>query len=277
MRNNLAETLCTPRIGRVGSSDPTQGSVSDFAGVWIGDLPEAEQLKRFNRLKDQLGEIGKRAENCLTGEWRVISEEYVNGSLSLIVYLHAAQSTDEPNQVAMRHGDVAVSKSIAALVFDIDLHQASNVHGGNEQFMLVDIVKLADFPQLKLPSRVRLYFVENKRGKIGIHLSNKPKGLKGLHVAPSLGHWKADPIGFGIGKLCDDMIESGAEIVNGISNDGRDFRWIRGRQIDLNRICSGLTVFLGNDYGEVRFEEGHNHMHKFLEMTVCPRDLKART
>src|SRR5262249_23621501 len=135
-------------------------------------------------------------------------------------------------------------------------------------------VKLADFPDFKFSSRVRLYFIKDKRGKIGIPISNKPKGLKGLHVAPSLRCWEADPVRFGIGKLCDDVIEGGSKIVNGIANDGGNFRWIRGSQVDLDGICSGLTIFLGKDYGEVRFEEGHDCKHKFLEMTVCPAILR---
>jgi hypothetical protein len=192
------------------------------------------------------------------------------------VYLYAAQSAGETDKASVVQRDMAVTESIAVLIFDIDIQQAGDISGGDKQSMLVDIVKLADFPQLKFSSRVRLYFIKNKRGKIGIPLSNKPKGSKGLHVAPSLGHWKADPVGFGIGKLCDDMVKGGPKIVNGVSNDGWNFRWIRGSQIDLNRICSGLTIFLGKDYGEVRFEEGHNCKHKFLEMTVCPLNLETR-
>lgn len=241
-----------------------------FAGVWIGDCPEAEQFKRFNRLKDQFREIGKRAENGLTGEWRILSEEYVNGRFRLIVYLYPAKALGEADDMTVYERDMAVSKSVAALVFDIDIEKARDIQGGNEEFMLVDIVKLADFPDLKLSSRVRLYLIENEGGKIGIHVPDKPKGGRGFHVAPSLARWKADPVGFGIGKLYDDVIKRGSQIVDGVSNDGRNLRWVRGRQIDLDRICSGITIFLGADYGEVRFQEDHDCLHEFAEMAFCP-------
>jgi hypothetical protein len=249
---------------------------SSYDGVWIGDCPEAERLKRFNCLKDQFREIGQRAENGLAGEWRILSEDYINARVSLVVYLHLAHSGNDRSDSALRHGNEIVHKSIAMLVFDIETPKAGKIDGWNEKFVLVDIVKLADLPELKLSSRVRLYFIKDEGGKIGIPIPDRPKTGKGLHVAPSLGHWKAQPIRFGIGELYDDMVECGSQVVNGIANDGRYLRWIRGRRIDLERICSGIPVFVGADYGKVVcVENGHDCTHEFAEMAFCPRDLQS--
>src|SRR5215472_4099023 len=182
-------------------SDAAIALNSDFSGVWIGDLPEAKQLKRFDRLKHEFRKIGKDRNNGSAGKRCFVSEAYVDARLSLVVYFyHPGATAWDFQHRSLFDGGKGISNPVAAVVFNVQAEKGGDFGNGDEELVLVDVVKLCQFPNLKLTSRVGLYLIEKEVGKLR-HLR---------HIAWYLGEASTSPRSFPTGRL----IQSGSRPVN---------------------------------------------------------------
>lgn len=247
---------------------------SDFSGVWIGDLPEAEQLKRFERLKRHFREIGENFKDRKAGERCFMSEAYVDARLSLVVYFYlSGAAARELQHRSLFDGNKGICNAVAAIVFNVQAEKSGNLGDGDEELVLVDVVKLRQFPDLKLASRVRLYLIEDEIGEPWQLAPYRFVPLRGFYLGSFLFDRKADPIRIDAGKIHHDIIEGRPQIVNSVPNDHGEFGWVRGRRIDLDKIVSGLTVLLDGNFAEVRLKEGNDRLYVLANVAVAPFNL----
>lgn len=254
-----------------GEYIPKDDLGGSFAGVWIGDLPKAEQLKRRNRLKNQLREMGQRFENRLVFERCSAAKLYISGRFSLLVYLDLAVASDEALDSSLQNRRVSDLENIAVLIFDLEVHEAGDIDRRDDELVLVDVVQFPQFPDLKLASRVRLYFVENELGEIGQGLLYRSIGGRfKFHVVPFFTSRETQPIYVDARNINDDVVECRPQVMNCIPDNERDLGWKRGGRVDLERISAGITIFLGDQFAEVRLQEGRDYVHKLMDVAVGP-------
>jgi hypothetical protein len=245
---------------------------SSFDGVWVGVIPETEKLKRFDSLKNQLRELGERFENRLVLERCSWCEAYVDGRLSVVVYLDLSEPLREVQNCPLLNAEANLAEPIAALVFDVHPGKATDIHGRDEESMLVDIVKCTQFPDLKLTSLVRLYFINDMRGKIGQGFLYRSVIGGALNVVPFFAGRHGRPIVTG-SELNNDVVEGRSKVMNCITNNERDFGWKRGGRVYLDAIVPRLRILLNMQSAEVSFEEGYNNRQKILDVAVGPLNL----
>jgi hypothetical protein len=253
-----------------------QNAGNPFRGVWIEDLPEAERLKRFDRLKRQFVEIGKGADYVLVKKWRSVSEEYVDANLSLVVYLHVVRTNDGGRAGAIQDGHVGDLPPIAVLIFNLQPHHTGYIDGGDHKSMLVHIVESRQFPHLELASLVRLYFVEDKVGEKWMLPPYRFEAGRGFYLRPFLSDRQRDPVGSQASELHNYVVQRCPEIMNGISDNQWNVGWVRGNRSDLEIIVSRMRILLDMDFTEVRFEEGLDEFYQLADVAVCPLDFQAR-
>lgn len=240
-------------------------------GVWIGDCTEAEALKRLDRLKGELREAGERFQNRIILERDFWPELYVHGRLSFIFYF---KRTDACNcaDASMRNIQSSEKYRHAVLVLHYQAGDAGDVKCRDNEFVFVDIVQLAQFPNTKLTSLIGLYFFENEVGEVGDGFFYRSVGGRfACHIVPFFAGRQINSVI--TGKLDNDIIKRASKVMNSVPDNERDLGWIRGSQVDLNNLCSGFRVFLNDHAVEVCLQEGRDNGYKLIDMAVGPLNL----
>lgn len=169
--------------------------------------------------------------------------------------------------------DKGACDTVAAVIFNVDTMQGGNGNDRNEELVLVDVVKLCQFPNLKLSSRVRLYFIKEEAGKARKLPPYRFVNGRGFYIRSTLPDREADPVRIEAGELYDDVIKRRPKIVHNIANDGWKHGWIRGGRIHLDKIAAGITIFLDGQFAEVRLKEGYDRFCILANVAVGPFDL----
>jgi hypothetical protein len=199
---------------------------------------KVESLEAFDRLKGEFSELIERFKNRFTRERCSWSEAYAQGRVSLVVYFNwPTECLGGRKTIAGRKPNVG--GEFSALIFHAHSESMGLVVCRQNQAMLVDTVKLGKFPQPKLTSVVRLYFVNDERGEVGEFRLYRSVmlGLR-YYVVPRSADWQGHP--FYAGNSDHDVIERGSQIVNGVP----DYQRNAGRELcyadNLGALCSGL-------------------------------------
>ncbi|MEX0802031.1 MAG: hypothetical protein WD688_01730 [Candidatus Binatia bacterium] len=244
-----------------------------FSGVWIGDLPEAERLKRQNRFRTELTELRERWDNRLVLERCSLWEEYRRGRLSVACYLERRAGHDHSEFASGMHGGAAIGQPISVLIFRVDPRNGLDRDDGDEELVFVEVVELGDLPESKIPSLVRLYHIENMRGELGRGFLYRSEIMRGYKVLPFFAYRERDPVVVFPDEVRGNIVERGAQIVHDVANQERNFGWRRGERVELQEIAAGLRVLLNMNFAEVRLKKPLQDRFDSLDVVVGPLDL----
>jgi hypothetical protein len=240
------------------------GEKLEWNGVWVGDCPEAEQLKRLDCL-----EIDERWNNRLVLEQCSIGEQYIRGRLAVACYLHLAGNPDGVQNAAFVDNKRHIDKLISVLIFCANPSQGLDRGNRDEELVLVDVVQLPNFPDIKVPSAVRLYLVTNEDCEIGEGSLYRSEILGGYKILPFVPYRERNSVIVFPDKEGCDIIEGASEIVNCIADDKGRIQWGIGNRIQLKQILPGISV----QFAEVRIEERFKDVIQLVDVAVGPLNL----
>lgn len=264
----------TPTIGQAGAEKSARVA------------PIEMRLERLDDTKDKLRKLFKRWDNRFVVEKLSIGKEYVSGRLSVAVYFHARGIIDSAKGATGINGSSKALKNVIVLVFQIDAGQTGGHEGGDQEAVFVDVVDFPESPKRKCSSLVRLYRVNDDIDKIGSGFlyQGVPALLScgrvcfkgGYKRVPSFVHGEGNPtiIASSVANnLTREVIESGPQIMHGVTDGKGDAGWHRCERVELEKIVSRVRLGLDVEFAEVRVEERGEMMLDFVDVAVGPLDL----
>ena len=245
---------------------------SSFDGVWIGDVPEAEALKRIDRLTCEFRELVKRFEDGFVIERCSWSEAYANARISLVLYFKLPGLFQLSATATARGANPLIGDRLAALVFKNYTESVGLMDRGQDQSMLVETVQLGKLPEHKLTSMVRLYLIDDKVREVGVgsHYRSIMAVLR-YYVVPRSAHGERH--GFNSGHADGDIVEGGPQVVDDVPNDERQCGW-RPCGIDhAKELISGLSIVLDDQLCRIRVDNGAVLLCKLVDVALGPMNL----
>jgi len=227
-----------------------------------------ESLKAFDRLKGEFAELVERFQNGFVLERGSWSEAYAQGRASLVMYFKWPEEC-LGGRKSVVDCEPKIAGALSALIFQVYSQSIGLIGRWQNQTMLVDTIKLGKFPQQKLASLVRLYFVHNERREVGNGLFYRSImcGLR-YYIVPRFADWQGHPVYAGNGDY--DVVECGSQIMNGISDNQRNAGWKLCYADDLDALLSGLEIVLDTQSCEVRIQKGAVLTDKFVDVALGP-------
>jgi hypothetical protein len=235
---------------------------------------EEEFFKRCDRFRGRLRELKQRWDNRLILEREPWGEAYLAGRLSVVCYLQAIGRLDGEVCTSAQHGNADIAKGVLALVYGANANHAPNVNDGNEESVLVEVVKLRDFPKMEVPSFVRLYRVHDEVGKIGegfLYASQGP-GV-GYKLVPFFAYRERDPIIVLPNGVEGNVVEGRSEVVDNISDDKWNLGWKRAERGYLQKMLPWFSLTVHPDCAEFRIEKCVKDRLQIIDVAIGPLDL----
>jgi hypothetical protein len=240
-----------------------------------------EALKPIERLGRDLADLQERWDNRLVLEKSSISELYVNGRIETVLY-GDWRVGDQQFCWACR---VASSRAIADNVpvqYGVNVADFGEGDGGQDQIVLVVVIKGVEGPQRFIRSVLRPYLIPKKFFGTGEGLLYRREVSAGYEVFPFGRHWE-EPTFFRRGRVpgCDNrigkMIQCSPEIVDSISDDEAErlWDWLLGPvgKLKLGRIfVSEKRVSYDFDFIE-RGVERRCAATQFINVAIGPLNL----
>lgn len=227
---------------------------------------EVESLKALDRLNGEFAELAERFKDGFVLERCSWSEAYAEGRISLIMYFNWSRECLVGRKALAGHKPT--HKTLAALIFNAHPGSKGLVDRRNDQAMLVDTIKLGEFPQQKLTSLVRLYHVENELRELGHSRLYRSVMSGRYYLVPRFGRGQRHPF---LAGYCDhDVIECGSQVMNDISDNERDTGWELCHGDSLDALLSGLGIVLNRQSCEVRIQKGAALTEKFVDVVLGP-------
>jgi hypothetical protein len=292
--NFLAFISLTPHAPYdVGTSAPVEASAGAGAPE-AGHLGE-ERLKSCHSVADEVSEMLDRFQHRPRLENLRLIERYIKREFHLLVHFHIREVNKEfvalferAEDVGGTDGDRNVRPDLSRKKFsnfrcarETTYYKRANINAtkagpdSHKCAVLVDVVKAMQDPEIvTLSSFVwfesaesinsvlphALYFSGNKAFVFRGLRSNKKASFMPIHSGAG-----ADEI-----ELLGKVIESGSEILNGVSQDHRNFS---GDLFDSRHIIdqlSRLRIVLGQNFVWVYSVEGHNSVIQIGDVLIGP-------
>lgn len=147
--------------------------------------------------------------------------------------------------------------------------------GDNRQeAVLVEVVKLVEFPEAIVPALVRLGRVdETYRGRAhSLYLSRRA----GFVFGETLANGEVSPVATGLpvclNQLPRQVVEAASQLVSGFADDQGDVLGQRVSDLDAKDALSGLRVLLTQKSVWVGFAEGQNPGFEITDVVFGPFD-----
>lgn len=243
-----------------------------------------EALKAVEGFAGDLAQLSKRWDDFFSPEKvKSFGEAYLDARFEIILYGDGiAFGAEKLDWFARITPHTAIFHDVGADPH-VDVVDISNTDGGQDEVVLINVVELCDRPEVKVPISVRAYLAPKQRQYVsagnGLLYALKPG--PGFKVFPLLGKRKVyESIGDAglTHSFRRDVIQSGAEAVNGVTNDERErFRnWFFGYEGRLENIRLCLSddriSLIDNDFIE-RSIKGFRPASEFINMAIGPLDL----
>lgn len=248
-----------------------QGGASESGGA----RAEAPSFQYGHGLAHELRELNERWNNRLTIKVGALAKRYVEGRLSIICYTSLCPKGGKVESSFCVNSNGAVNDSIAVVINCAYARKPRDCQGWDKQLVLVDVVEFASFPNRKVPSFVRAYFVKDDILKIGcgFHCQSEMTGL--CHSVPESVLRKMDAIPVLSERPDDvagDVVEGHMQVVDRVADDQRDLGWQRLRAVP-DAVAAGLRLLVHPKGVEVRFEESGDDRLQLVDVAYGPIDL----
>ena len=237
----------------------------------LGDI---NFLELVYEARDGLLQIQKRWENRIVFENISVAEEYSKGRLSIVCYVELGGSGDRV-QFSTIADYKSYSNPIVVVIMCAHTSQLCDRNNRDQQSMLANDVQLVKTPQGIVPSFVWLNYIDEQGADfLSGHLyfstvdgfyqfvscvTDREMGIPGWDM-PGQGN-----------NFADHNVQAGAQIMNNVTNNQRDFPWNR-IGIECQDIVP-IDVVVDMQTVKVSFKEGRKTSLKLLDVLVGPFDL----
>lgn len=261
-------------LGQARQAGTQEEEESDYKGVLIGDLPEVERLKRFDRLKRDLSHLNQRWNDRLACQRLSFAKQYLRCGLSVVCYFHWGRQGRHGDPACFINGDRCVGKNnIIAAVYEASANESLDGCNRNDEQVLVNVTEFAGGPNRYVPSVVRHYLVENDFGEIGQGFLYKSIRLGGYKIVPFGAVRKREPITLFREYLNDCVVEGGGDIVDGVADGKCHLSWRLCDRIELDEVLARSCLFLNVDLAEVRLQKCVENCLNLIDVAIGPLDL----
>ena len=182
-------------------------------------LSEPERLKRVKNARDNLAKLHQRFDDRLYCKGRTLAEEYNRSNAFVAVFFDwKGEGADKAGSLTSQLYTWPGSGVLVA-VYDRYSPKDGSRKRCDDQLVFVDIIQGDELPNLKLPSRVRLYFLKD-------NFRNFRTGLTYQSIFSGFFHTLPFPTSGELGIFMGTnrvrhVIERASEIVNRVTNDER--------------------------------------------------------
>lgn len=190
----------------------------------VADVP----LQNGERLVHEFRNLRERWDNRLVLERTSLAELYINGRVEVVVHGDWPGASQDYHWACRIRACATVSQD-AAPGGDVDVTDIGKGDGWQDQVVLVVVVEGIEGPERFVRSVFRPHLFEKKVFGVGEGLLYRREIGMGYEVFPFGGHWEEGSFAIGRKPSADDhigkMVQCGAEIVNGITDDEAERLW----------------------------------------------------
>ena len=196
---------------------------------------------------DEYRQIVQRWEDVATAEGQTVSENYANGRFAIICDFNFSLPGGEFGRVLSGGSPLRKLEHFATLVFVANVPDPFEMHMGNEQPMFVLDVENVQGPDgFPIPSFVGLYDIHDEIDDPfgGLMFESAIDG--GYKFIPCVAYRKLSvlrPLACSAElNIIGNKIESGAQVMQGVSDDAHKFPWHGCTRFELERIVASISL-----------------------------------
>ena len=242
----------------------------------------------LDRLRHELDTLNQRWNDRLTSkDFRALGESYTKGRISLLLYFKHSKGSIMNHGLEITGGGLAVDTDtiVVHLINEFNAVKFIGNKDGQHEIVLVDVVSLANFPNSKTSTLVRLYRAKEQACELGkcFHYSTVLWRFRARFIGRLEGLAKCVPrlmdreicsavsAVTGAPKARGNVVEGAIHVVEGIPDAKQSFRWkwLRSDAVDF----SSLRVVLHDKFAEVSLGEALNDVFELIDVAVGPFDL----
>lgn len=243
---------------------------------------DGEKLLRelIHDMRDSLSDLMERWDHRRTPEGISIVEEYFHGRLSLVVYLEPLLDGKTCNwPVSHDLESHRKRQDFPALVYQRGTLDVGEMQDRDQEPVLVRQVETVKGPQGNIGSLVGLQFIQYERDDVRRRslyasvLNGCFHFLSGsLDRKVGLGVFLGNSVSDAENCLPHNMIEGGAQVVDGVTNGERDaiWQWMRD---NFQKIVGGIAIGLDSQVVNVALGKGIDRSVRLVDVFVGPFDL----
>ncbi len=215
-------------------------------------------------------ELFERWENRLTVEGISFAEKYIEGRISIILYVQFGAAEISVKQSVGADARGQGDREVSVLVFGVNIN-GDNIENNDQAAMLINDVQIVQSVQGIIPSTVGLYRINYQVADFrtrSLYFSTVNRAYEFLSFFKE---WKLSTSIRIRDGLADHQIESRMKIVNGVSDNQSRIGW--EFKVDLETDISSLAIFLDVQTARVSVSKP---LHKGVEVTdvlIGPFDL----
>jgi hypothetical protein len=226
---------------------------------------------------DECRQIAQRWKDMAAAEGQSVSENYANGRFAIICDFNFSPSGGEFGRVLSSGSPLRKLEHLATLVFVAKVPQPFEMHMGNKQPVLVLNVESVQGPDgIAIPSLVWLYDIHDEIDDPfgGLMFESAVNG--DYKFIPSIAYRKLSvlrPLACGTElNIIGNKIESGAQVVQSVSDDAHKFPWHGCTRLELERIVASFRISFNED--SVRASvDAHQETTDVSDVLFGPLDL----
>ena len=219
----------------------------------FGRKAEVGGFQRLDYIRHHIGQLEERLDERAAIEVGPFAKNYTEGKLSVVCHVKWVRRPYGVKDTSASNAEQIVNNvDLAVVVLQAHTEQLTVLDAWNEQPMLVDVVRLAERPEVAVPSLVRLYHVKDDGLQIegGLLYFSQRNGLSKL--VPRLVHRKVRPLVTIPDNLAGNVVQRSAQVVDGIANVQSDGRWKRLGDAETKLIFSKLRFVLHEQFMDAR-------------------------
>jgi len=244
-------------------------------GLGTGRVLVPDEGDEANRLIDQYRHSTDRWQNHLARQGHSIAENYRAGRLSLVCDLDISVARRGVRGDLTLHDEpVWENKILASLVYSANVLDKIKVRLGEQQHVLVDDVEVMEMPEeIASPSLVWLYGIHDEADDCcgGLMFQSAIHG--GYKFVPGLVDREFTVFVPLRKDAVQGVVQSRAEVVQGIADDKQNIIWNGLSRFDLDRIISSIRIVIDNYGVRASVAKFAESSVKILDMLVGPLDL----
>lgn len=270
-----------------------------------------KRLETDNQVGDVLERLNERWENRLTLSNPRLIEHYVEGELHLLVLFEEATRHRKQfvalieralpvvrNDVQVNPADVGVGVNTESPLFRhrCEHHALEDCRNGEvcelcadgyQESVLIDVVKLAEFPERVVPSLVRFGLVDSIYGRLrhALYFSST-RGFV-FRGAVGIDNGETDALALAVGersgkidlpnvhKMPSEVVEGASDVLNGVASDQCNFDGHdsgASEVIHRGQHIGKLRIWLGADFIRLGVQEGLDFPLQIKDVLFGPFD-----
>lgn len=250
----------------------------------LGFIIQDESFEGIERLRDDLRRINERWNNRFIPEHADLAKAYVHGDFAIVLICKAGWSivdADQRDRFVCVVLDPCARQRVANLGnFDVG-DDLCHRDGGQDEVVLVVVVRPADAPERRIPVKARFYLIEDELLNVGVGeglLYRVERRSGGLYkVFPFFAEREVNSFA-ATNDLRGRVIKGGSKVVYRISDNERDslgdrFEWLVSKLRKLRVVVNPVHVSTEPPESEHALVERGRPSYDFIDVAIGPLDL----